>query len=110
MKTLEEIISENVKFYRNKTKLSQMKLAIAIEMAPSYLAEIEAGRQLPSLHIVQKLANFFEIQPYELLYPKELALEKAIATDYIQSLRQMKELINTIIDTQINKNQTENQN
>lgn len=104
MKELAEIIAENVRFFRTtKTNLSQMKLAVELNMAPSYLTEIETGRQLPSLHVVERIAAYFNIQPYELLYPKEIAYEKACSAEHIQSLRAIKEQINEIFDKQIQK-------
>lgn len=104
MKELAEIIAENVRFFRTtKTNLSQMKLAVELDMAPSYLTEIETGRQLPSLHVVERIAAYFNIQPYELLYPKEIACEKACSAEHIQSLRTIKEQINEILDKQIQK-------
>ena len=104
MKELAEIIAENVRFYRTtKTNLSQMKLAVELDMAPSYLTEIETGKQLPSLHVIERIAAYFEIQPYEILYPKDIACEKACNTEHIQSLRVIKEQIDDILDKQIKK-------
>lgn len=80
-----------------------MKFALSLDMAPSYLAEIETGKQLPSLHVVEKLASSFDVQPYELLYPRELAAEKANGADYKQALLHIKGQIDSILDEQINK-------
>ena len=104
MKELSEIIAENVRFLRTtKTNLSQMKLAFALDMAPSYLTEIETGKQLPSLHVVERIAAYFDVQPYEILYPKDIASEKACGSEHIQSLRVIKEQIDEILDKQIHK-------
>ncbi len=78
-----------------------MKLALELDIAPSYLAYIETGKQLPSLHIVERLANYFHIQPYEILYPKDESCGKPLDSDYVHSLRVLKEQIDAILDTQI---------
>lgn len=104
MKDLVQIIAENVKYYRSQTGLSQMKLAIKLDMAPSYLAEIETSKQLPSLHIIEKLSKEFGILPFQLLYPQELSNEYISNNpDYTRALIDIKNQINTILDNQINK-------
>ena len=100
METLLEIISENVRFYRKKTGLSQLKMAYQIEIAPSYLAEIERGKQYPSLKILEKISNYFGIEPYKLLYPMENS-KKDNSAETIQTLRLLKQEINEIIDNKI---------
>ena len=104
MKELAQIIAENVKYYRSQSGLSQLKLATKLDMAPSYLAEIETAKQLPSLHIVERLAKEFCVLPYQLLYPQGLATEHLSNPDYIRALVAIKDQINNILDNQINKN------
>ena len=64
-----------------------MKLAVELDMAPSYLTEIETGKQLPSLHVIERIAAYFKVQPYEILYPKDIACEKACSADHIHRHR-----------------------
>lgn len=103
MKELSHTIAENVKYYRSQSGLSQLKLATKLEMAPSYLAEIETSKQLPSLHIIEKLATEFKIHPYQLLYPRELAAENAGSEEYKTALLHIQDEINAIFNSQINK-------
>ena len=84
MQGLLTVISENVRFYRKKTGLSQLKMAYQLEMSPSYLAEIERGRQYPSLKVVERLSAFFKIEPYQLLRPLNLEPQKE---NYIEEER-----------------------
>jgi len=100
MQSLLEVLSENVRFYRKKTGLSQLKMAYQIEIAPSYLAEIERGKQYPSLKILEKLANYFGIEPYKLLYPLHMD-KKDNSIETIQTLRLLKQEIDGIIDNKI---------
>ncbi len=100
MQSLLEVLSENVRFYRKKTGLSQLKMAYQIEIAPSYLAEIERGKQYPSLKILEKLANYFEIEPYKLLYPLNMD-KKDSSIETIQALRVLRQEIDEIIDNKI---------
>ena len=103
MQPLLSIISENVRFYRKKTNLSQLKLAMQLEMSPSYLAEIERGRQYPSLKVVERLADFFKIEPYQILQPLELENEKEISIHKERILRNVKARINTLLDSLMDK-------
>ncbi len=102
MQSLLEIVSENVRFYRKKTGLSQLKLAYQLEIAPSYLAEIERGKQYPSLKMLERLAKYFDIEPYRLLYPMELNEQAKTSMETIQTLRFLQHQINNIFEQQIN--------
>ncbi len=104
MQSLLEVISENVRFFRKKAGLSQLKLAYQLEMAPSYLAEIERGKQYPSLKIIERMADYFNIEPYQLLQPLELEKNKEISIQEEHLLRTMKEKINNLIDSFIDNN------
>lgn len=53
--------------FRNKTGLSQEKLATELGIDQSYLSEIETGKANPSLLYVKKLAEAFGVEPFELI-------------------------------------------
>ncbi len=104
MQSLQEVISENIKFYRKKTGLSQLKLAYQLEMAPSYLAEIERGKQYPSIKILEKIADYFGIMPYQLLQPLELTDEDKKQIETNQTIRALKQKIDSIFDEHLFSN------
>lgn len=103
MQSLTEVVSENVRFYRKKTGLSQLKLAYQLEMAPSYLAEIERGKQYPSLKVVERLASCFKIEPYQLLYPPVQDSGQRMNMETERELRDLKIQIDGIIEDRLKK-------
>jgi transcriptional regulator with XRE-family HTH domain len=64
-----DILSENVKKYRNRRAWSQFTLAAKIDMSTNFLADLEAGNTWVSALTLLKLAKAFEIEVYELLKP-----------------------------------------
>ena len=56
----------NMKKYRKKRQFSQMKLAEMLNTSTSYIGEIEINRKIPSLDMVEKIANALEIEPFRL--------------------------------------------
>jgi transcriptional regulator with XRE-family HTH domain len=56
----------NMKKYRKKRQFSQMKLAEMLNTSTSYIGEIEINRKIPSLEMVEKIANALEIEPFRL--------------------------------------------
>lgn len=66
---LRDILSENVKKYRNRRAWSQFALAAKIDMSTNFLADLEAGNTWVSALTLVKLARAFEIEVYELLKP-----------------------------------------
>jgi transcriptional regulator with XRE-family HTH domain len=66
---LRDILSSNVKKYRNRRAWSQFPLAAKIDMSTNFLADLEAGNTWVSALTLLKLARAFEIEVYELLKP-----------------------------------------
>jgi transcriptional regulator with XRE-family HTH domain len=56
----------NMKKYRKKRQLSQMKLAEMLNTSTSYIGEIEINRKVPSMEMVEKIANALNIEPFRL--------------------------------------------
>jgi transcriptional regulator with XRE-family HTH domain len=61
---LKKIFILNLKKFRNRRGISQMKLAELCGSATNYIGEIEIGRRFPSLKLIEKLGQALEIEPY----------------------------------------------
>jgi transcriptional regulator with XRE-family HTH domain len=61
---LKKIFILNLKKFRNRRGVSQMKLAELCGTATNYIGEIEIGRRFPSLKLMEKLGQVLEIEPY----------------------------------------------
>jgi len=62
--TLKQVFVQNLKEFRKKEGISQMKLAEYCGTAHSYFGEIEAGRKFPSMDLIEKIARILRIEPY----------------------------------------------
>ena len=56
----------NMKKYRKKRHLSQMKLAEMINTSTSYIGEIEINNKVPSMEMVEKIAKALNVEPFRL--------------------------------------------
>ena len=61
---LKQIFIKNLRKFRNKQNLTQMKLAELCDTAPSYIGEIEIGRRFPSLKLIEKIGRVLGVEPY----------------------------------------------
>lgn len=52
---------------RNKTNLSQEKLALSINMDRTYYASVEAGKRNISLNNIVKISHGLNVQPSDIL-------------------------------------------
>ncbi|MCL2211553.1 MAG: helix-turn-helix transcriptional regulator [Treponema sp.] len=68
---LKNILSDNIKKYRNRRNWSQFALAEKINISTNFLADIEAGNTWVSSQTLTKFAQAFEIDAFELLIPNE---------------------------------------
>jgi transcriptional regulator with XRE-family HTH domain len=62
--TLKKIFVRNLKEFRKKEGISQMKLAEYCGTSASYIGEIEIGRKFPSTEMIEKIAKILRIEPY----------------------------------------------
>jgi transcriptional regulator with XRE-family HTH domain len=68
--TLQEIFILNLKKFRHVKEISQMTLAGLCDTSGNYIGEIEMGRRIPSLEMIEKIASALQIAPY-LLFVEE---------------------------------------
>jgi len=69
---LRDVLSANIKKYRQRRNLSQFALAAKIDISTNFLADIEAGNTWVSAQTLVKLAKAFNIAEYELLKPENV--------------------------------------
>jgi transcriptional regulator with XRE-family HTH domain len=116
--TLKQIFIQNLKDFRKKEGISQMKLAEYCDISLGYIGEIESGRKFPSTDMIEKIAGVLRIEPYCFFKnPKEnivhhkdklsprlpYAIKKQIQTHIKKQIKaQIKTQIRTQINTQVN--------
>ena len=61
----------NMKKYRKKQRISQMKLAEMLDTSTSYIGEIEINSRIPSLAMVERIAKVLKIEPFRLFIDDE---------------------------------------
>jgi transcriptional regulator with XRE-family HTH domain len=57
----------NVRRYRKERGLSQEALADAVDLAVTYVGQIERGLRNPTLDVVERLAKALNVKPLDLL-------------------------------------------
>ena len=75
MTHFQEIFIENLRFWRKKRGISQLKLSEMVNISPNYLNAVENGKNFPSPDVIQNISDNLEILPYQLFleYPFEAA-------------------------------------
>lgn len=71
---LQELFSSNLKEMRTRANLSQMKLAEKADLSVGYICDLESGRRWGTPETFSKLAHALDVNPYELLLPKNMEL------------------------------------
>jgi transcriptional regulator with XRE-family HTH domain len=106
--TLKQIFIRNMKEFRKKEGLSQMKLAEYCDTAPSYIGDIEIGRRFPSMELIEKIAEILRIEPYH-FFKNQTDNSRNCDTESLFPLlpNSMKDQIKTQIKTQIDRSTNE---
>ena len=91
--SLRNLLSKNIKRYRQRKCWSQAKLAEKMEISTNYLSDIETKRGWVSPFSLIKMANALEVEVYELFKPEETTPENVLKvankclSDFSASLR-----------------------
>jgi transcriptional regulator with XRE-family HTH domain len=77
-----------MKKYRKKKRLSQMKLAELLDTSTSYIGEIEINSRVPSMDMVERIAQALTVEPFRLFVdnPGRNDEEPSNADDYLECL------------------------
>jgi len=106
--TLKQVFIKNLKEFRKREGLTQMKLAEFCNTAPSYIGDIEIGRRFPSLKMVEKMADVLKIEPYHFFKKQSDKNDNSDAENVFPRLpNSMKKQITTQIKTQIDRSTDE---
>ncbi|MDR1836161.1 MAG: helix-turn-helix transcriptional regulator [Treponema sp.] len=102
--TLKQVFIRNLRGYRKKEGLSQMKLAEYCDTAPSYIGDIEIGRRFPSIDMIEKIAGVLRIEPYHFFRNDTENSDDSDTDNLFPHLpNSMKKQIKTQIKTQIDQ-------
>ena len=83
-----KVLAFNMKKYRMKRKLSQMKLAELLDTATSYIGEIEICAKVPSMGMVEKIAKALAVEPFRLFVDdmERANADEPVADSYLECL------------------------
>jgi transcriptional regulator with XRE-family HTH domain len=82
------VFAFNMKKYRKKRRLSQMKLAELLGTSTSYIGEIEINSRVPSMDMVERIARALTVEPFRLFVDdaSRESGEPPRADDYLECL------------------------
>lgn len=60
-------LGQKIRKLRNKKNLTQVELAVIVNISPVYLGFIENGRRRPSLKTLEKLARALKVKSRDLI-------------------------------------------
>jgi len=60
---LENIFRDNLRFYRQKAKLSQEKLSALLDKNINYINIIESGKSLPPITVIEQISEILHVEP-----------------------------------------------
>lgn len=70
-KTLRQIFVENLKYYRQKKRFSQLALAMEIDKSVNYINGIENNNTFPSVEVIEQIAKVLKIPASKLFEERE---------------------------------------
>jgi transcriptional regulator with XRE-family HTH domain len=65
-----DLLSRNIKRFRGRIGLSQMDLALALDISITFLSDIETGKKWVSARTLAQIAKALRIEVYELFLPE----------------------------------------
>ena len=65
------LLSRNIKRYRDRLGLSQLHLALELDISAAFLSDIETGKKWVSAQTLSQIAKTLKIEVYELFKPEK---------------------------------------
>jgi transcriptional regulator with XRE-family HTH domain len=92
MTPLQEAFIRNLRFFRTKKGISQLKFSEMINISPNYLNAVENGKNFPSPEVLQNIAYALDVFPYQLFleYPVD-GMERRENLAMVQELTGIKQ-------------------
>ena len=66
MTHFQNLFIKNLRFYRKKRGISQLKLSEMVNISPNYLNAVENGKNFPSPEVIQHISDYLGLMPYQL--------------------------------------------
>ena len=99
--SLEEIFRTNLRFYRQRAKLSQERLSAKLGKNINYINMIEGKKSIPPLSMIEQITSVLDIPSYYLLKPlnEEKTLDKSKVIEDASKLiaEQSKEILKNLL-------------
>jgi len=85
---MKKALGNNIKYLRYKHHYTQEQLAEKLDISSTYLGYIESGKYNVSLDLIERIAFFFEVEPYSLFIQNNYTFPKRIdARNYVPTLK-----------------------
>jgi transcriptional regulator with XRE-family HTH domain len=99
MTNFQRIFIENLRFWRKKRKISQLKLSEIVNISPNYLNAVENGKNFPSPEVIQSISDVLEVLPYQffLEHPAEDTSVNMLVSDLLVVKQRLIKEINDIL-------------
>lgn len=91
----EYFFGNNLRFLRKSKKMTLLELSKSIQVSKSALSDYETYKTIPSLDVVKKFSNFFNI-PMDALYNSDIS--EILKKDKMHSFKQDVQQENKILD------------
>lgn len=66
---IKRVVGDNVRFIREKRKLTQEDISILAKMSKTFIGDIERGYKAPTTTSLAKIAKALKVEPSVLLVP-----------------------------------------
>jgi transcriptional regulator with XRE-family HTH domain len=106
MTHFQEIFIRNLRFFRKKRGISQVKFSELINISPNYLNAVENGKNFPSPELIQGISDTLDILPFQLFLEHPVEFSPNTGTEnqlVIQELIRIKQKFVFEIDELIQK-------
>ncbi|MDR2049841.1 MAG: helix-turn-helix domain-containing protein [Treponema sp.] len=103
MTHFQELFIKNLRFYRKKRRLSQLKFSEMVNISPNYLNAVENGKNFPSPEVIQNMVQKLNIMPFQLFLEKQENYGKEENLVLIEDLYKLVRYFTTEIDLFIEK-------
>jgi transcriptional regulator with XRE-family HTH domain len=100
MTHFQRLFIANLRFWRKKRGISQLKLSEMVNISPNYLNAVENGKNFPSPEVIQQISDILGLMPFQLFleHPVDNAPVNNVISDLIMIKQRFVKEISELIE------------
>ena len=91
-----KLFGYNLKWLRKQKKISQIELSEKVDLAFTFISDIENGKKWVSPETIEKLSKFLDVEVYQFFLPEDYVFQEDKSIEVFEEYAELEYLIDAL--------------